>query len=247
MNGGSRPGIWIPWSLMFWVQNRPRYVHVIMMLVGAFAGYIFASSTGRSVKVWTFCGASIGLVSLYLVVVLIGFTVTWGTVAAAVLLAYNVFLVPDGQPWYIPPILTPAYWSAPDAPLTDTQIGVDIWPALLPSVGKARTPEAREAMQKKVEEFFRNNPSYKLIRCTYGRMPEGNPFPLCHFWHERSPVLHRGFPQLPPGPTATVRDFAITSCPPTKREADRVWDRVTGQSGGCDDVAHTPPIWNRVR
>jgi hypothetical protein len=214
------------------------------MLIGALAGYIHASHTGGTVKIWVFCGAVIGLTSLYLFVFLVGIVVTIGGIAAFLLLLYNVFIVPNGRPWYIPPVVTARYWFPPSAPLVNSQIGVDIWPALLPSVGKIVSPEIRQTVQKEVEEFFRKYPSYKLIRCTYGRMPEGNPFPYCHFWYERSPVLRRDFPDVPSGPTAVVRNFAVTACPPTKREADRIWRRVTGQSGGCDYVANTPPIWN---
>ena len=224
----SRGGIWLPWRLMFWVQDRPWYVHVILMLVGALAGYIFASSTGRSVKVWVFCGASIGLISLYLVVVLIGFTVTYGVPVLLLLVAYNVFIVPDGQPWRLPQL----DWSTspkhpprlpPDLPLANQQVHSTLRVAFAPSTNQISDPRRRMMALSQLDSFAAKG--YQLVRCNYGEPSrESGSYPSYYdFWYQDSPVIHPDFPRLPPARIAVLHYFPILKCPATEREAGELW------------------------
>jgi len=238
MNGDSLSGI--GQRLIFRVQQLPRYVHLIMMLVGALAGYIFASYTGRSVKVCVFWGATIGLVSLFLMVFVIEIVASLVFCIVLFLVVYNLFFVFLGKPMRLPEVAKPGYWFPPDTPLANAQIRVGMWPTFLPSLTKIPDPAIRAAVEKDLDRFLKNG--YQLIRCNYARMPEGNPFPFCDFWYERSPVGLRDFPQLPPAPIAVVHDFAIAACPPTKREADELWRRVTRDSRGSCDMAPNWPL-----
>lgn len=223
MNGGSRPGLWMPERLLFWVQDLPGYVHLILMLAGALAGYLYATSTGASVKVCVFAGALIGLVSLFLVVWLIGLIVTIAVLGGFALILYNVFIVPAGESWKFPSLPSLSEYGAP---LANETLDMNLIAPFSPSTAQIADIPTRLAVENQIAAFHAKG--FRIVRCTYGPLEDerGRRFASYDFWHEQSPVTRPDFPRLPPVPIAVLRDFAISACPPTRPAADKLWRRA---------------------
>jgi hypothetical protein len=218
----------IPPRLLEWVQTRPRYVNVVLMLVGALAGYIFADSTGRSAKIWTSCGGVFGFFFLGIFAYVVGAILTYGAYILLLLFLYNVFIVPDGQPWRLPQL----DWSTspkhpprlpPDLPLANQQVYSTLRVAFAPSTNQISDPRRRMMALSQLDSFAAKG--YQLVRCNYGEPSrESGSYPSYYdFWYQDSPVIHPEFPRLPPARIAVLHYFPILKCPATEREAGELW------------------------
>lgn len=217
----------MPESLVWRLQELPRSVYFVLALGGALAGYIYAVSTGASLKVSVFWGAVLGFVSPALVVLAIGFVLTVGVIGGFLLIVYNVFLVPDGESWRLPDILRSSLTSRADerqaaaparigaAPLLEQHVHTAVRYALRESIDQIGHPPTRAAIQNQLESFV--GQGFRVVRCDYGASGD------YEFWYLRSPVTRPDFPLLPRAPIAVLHDFAIEVCPPTKADADQLW------------------------
>lgn len=222
------PGwLWIPESLVWRLQELPRSVYFVLALGGALAGYIYAVSTGASLKVSVFWGTILGFVSPALVVLGIGLVLTVGVVGGFLVIVYNVFVVPDGESWRLPEILRSSLTSPTDArqavvpvrlgsaPLLEQEVHTAVRYALRESIDQIGHPPTRAAIQNQLETFV--GKGFRVVRCDYGASGE------YEFWYLRSPVTRPDFPRLPRAPIAVLHDFAIEVCPSTKADADKFW------------------------
>lgn len=80
-------------SLDEWVQSLPPIVHVILMIVGALAGWLYAFLTGASVKQSVFVGAFLVFFTLPLLILIVKFTLGAIIIGAFLALMYWVCFV----------------------------------------------------------------------------------------------------------------------------------------------------------
>jgi len=228
MAGGSSP-MWVPESLVFWVQEH-RWAPFLLMTVGAGIGYLVAVATGGSVKVYVFCGAVLGFFSLSFLIFSIGFIATYGTLLILLLIAYNVFLVPDGEPWRLPEIP----WSGPNprhftakTPLARQDVHWALRTAFATSTEQIADPRFRFAVESQLERLSQEG--FRIIRCHYGNIEEERRYAVTYdFWYKESPVGRPDFPVLPLSRSSAAlalhKNFPILKCPSTHGEAKELQD-----------------------
>lgn len=227
-DGDGSGGIWVPERLVLWSQEN-RWVHWLLMIVGAAIGCAVALTTGGSVKIYVFCGGAIGFCTLPILIFAIGSVVTFGGLLLFLLLVYNVFIVPEGQPWRLPEIP----WSnrvptriPSDSPLLHHYVDDGLLTAF--GTPQIRDSYVRRTVETSLEGFRRAG--FRILRCHYGTNEVRGVAASYSFWFGQSPVGHPEYPsaylaKIPSGireRSALMTRLPVLKCPPTKGEADEL-------------------------